>query len=1618
MSRKIVFSSDTGGSGTVKSGFTVPSENKDVRVVAEGLQKAPLKRKFFKDMARETKANSRPVRKIKLNRSIFNPGFQGKPSFRVKTLDEIKSEKQQAKESTRTTAEPNVNDPATVQTIVANNSVDTRKVLKLNSVKKLMLPTIRLTRVSSGKYSRSITKIAAPENGRRIIESEAALRRFKQNEVPSRETDSQPLVMSPIKKRKMSPPESGPQTNRRSVDTSWSIDVDSSVGPDRPPSPPLSLGAQSDDELSIDPEPDTTPDSRVVINSAGEPKENCNEFKTVSMQPNFQCPTSELNSSLVNGDDDKLDVMSIMADDDELFLDDKPRPTLKHSLSEDSVFNLDERKDKHGDLRNFLLLPKEVGSNMKQPVGDLNSSRHMSKAYKIPHINKKMGTMPPDNFVNNFVATRNHHNVNFHHESSRNIRSESTKRHTTGNVPSTTALKGNTVEKVLPPREGQVWEGHSRAKGSCSQEFHGDHYQESRVKPLGDGNGLPMQEQTGLLNQVKVTLEQGNVGQAWKWIKKVDQMKSGTDVRLLEQLLKTCEEISCSNASPDVGDIALSAFELLKRCQGEAKPTDFILVILCLCRCQRIQEAFDRYHIMKVSKKVPQEDVLECFIDDLCKCLVYIPGKIIEVLQDIKMFTLPPGRKLSIVNKCIVSLISSPPKKLREVDAELWNTLLTMLCSPPLRNVQSALQVHNLMEQSKVELSPSVTVPLLKVFQESNSVRALLKLLTSKTCEEVLAKHKPPIDVGGILLSSTVKLQSVEECFSDLLKEGMMPSEDFLHHFIKKASLTKDYNVIYRFFSKCKRSSLSLPLSALKEMLDVLENWDENPDASVEVYTTLRQAKKDRKQPSASAAVRKEDPPKNSDRYVNSGFQKNRCFNFMRTGKCWRGDNCKFAHTSQQSSCHESGHSERGSVGKSQSPKDSDKSVEKPAPMVSQKASSDSRLHTSGSVNSRLANGIEPNTPRIQSPFSPFQYFGSNVLQSRPLFNQCPFNLSLFNQLHNNNPKFQHQFQRNPGHRIHIQPQGQGKQAPRGLGKQPRYGQGKQPPYTHEKRPPHEISLNTPRAQMVQSPAPTFHSSIPKTDKKQLGRSFSWEPTSKFKPNTDNHWAIHPNSRINAGSDNNNNNSGKELPELQHRVEMAVKSKEWQTLYTCYTECKGSNSQPVKSKDLQIFRSGFVNNSSSNIGQNFSAFVEFLSKKNNSGRSSKSSQDVNEVFDQYDIDFIGAVGVSLMQKCQDLKQFEEGYEVLLTLHAHNISYFHSGRNFGAYTMDISPQNVALIAVKLCLGIHQYGGLGAMEVLRASDYALGNKGEHLSQQDEEYRIKVLSQLFLQLWNEDHIPESLEVIQNLNAGPDVIGPMYLKVLNHYVAQSAFDQSFAVVNEMQEKGMELNCPPCQSLYEKFLRHCVTAHKYDHAAETLDDIESKGISMNGEGLQSVLNMLSSAEQDTLAKPLFEKCSDLGIYPTTFCNDTPWLCELGCSYSQVELRLFIQKHLEQIHNHLLFTRTSDQLVTAVKDFQIVLFPRLSAVTSGVKFSDGIQKSLAHCAEVVVRILQQDFNPPLTILEQSGEQFHKKLIVERMSVYRWFNANGHGLEQLVDGQEEYETSSQGSIRSDISELSN
>jgi hypothetical protein len=130
-----------------------------------------------------------------------------------------------------------------------------------------------------------------------------------------------------------------------------------------------------------------------------------------------------------------------------------------------------------------------------------------------------------------------------------------------------------------------------------------------------------------------------------------------------------------------------------------------------------------------------------------------------------------------------------------------------------------------------------------------------------------------------------------------------------------------------------------------------------------------------------------------------------------------------------------------------------------------------------------------------------------------------------------------------------------------------------------------------------------------------------------------------------------------------------------------------------------------------------------------------------------------------------------------------------------------------------------------------------------------------------------------------------------------------------------------------------------------------------------------------------------LGVYPATFSTDSPWLCQLDCGYSQLEMKLLIAQHFKQLYQYLVQNTHGTLSLSALRDFEIALFPRLSGCNVDQKLNEGIQTTMSKNALLIVKVLEEDLNPPLIISDQTREQFHSKFILDSLSLYRWFTAN-------------------------------
>ena len=292
MNRSVIF---TQGSDNVKPNLTVAAQTSDIRVVSENEEKT-VKQRGFRKMAKDststTSGRGRPARRIKLNRSIFNADNATKPTFHVKTLSEIKSGKEALTVSvTSSTAEStgiedSVMDdsssaasasPMPARSVINSPSfTDTRTVIKRENTKSLLVPAIKLKRISN--YTRSSINSRSLYNptqaAQTVVKKETGdgtqpkevprltIRTHHPHVSPMKKRKVSPLrlsiskqqITSPLKKPKFSPirsPEAqaATATGKPPSPPLPSSTPSPSMPLDDPPSPALSLGVQSDDDL-------------------------------------------------------------------------------------------------------------------------------------------------------------------------------------------------------------------------------------------------------------------------------------------------------------------------------------------------------------------------------------------------------------------------------------------------------------------------------------------------------------------------------------------------------------------------------------------------------------------------------------------------------------------------------------------------------------------------------------------------------------------------------------------------------------------------------------------------------------------------------------------------------------------------------------------------------------------------------------------------------------------------------------------------------------------------------------------------------------------------------------------------------------------------------------------------------------------------------------------------------------------------------------------------------------------------------------------------------------------------------------------------------------------------
>ncbi|XP_046849030.1 uncharacterized protein LOC124442586 [Xenia sp. Carnegie-2017] len=452
-------------------------------------------------------------------------------------------------------------------------------------------------------------------------------------------------------------------------------------------------------------------------------------------------------------------------------------------------------------------------------------------------------------------------------------------------------------------------------------------------------------------------------------------------------------------------------------------------------------------------------------------------------------------------------------------------------------------------------------------------------------------------------------------------------------------------------------------------------------------------------------------------------------------------------------------------------------------------------------------------------------------------------------------------------------------------------------------------------------------------DNSKLKRSFSWESSGNHSNTSPVSNPTLPGSRHQSPcNDGNNNKTSFENRQLS--ISKDIESKDWSHLYLTYVELKIQN-KVVLSNALRMFRNSLVKDLSAASG-NFKDFVGFMQKELCSVKSSHSNSSSDKTFDEYDVEFIGMLGVSLLEKCSASKSFNVGYEVLHVLHTYDIVYFNCGKNFGLYNRDISSSSVALLAVKLCLKTDLGNGLAsAFEVLRSSNFATpedGTNREHV-----EYRIKLLQQVFHLLLEKGNISDACQIIEHLNVNTSLTTRLYSDVVDCCTKAHRYDEAFKVVKDMESRSLDLNCQSCQSLYQKFLTKCLSEEKDEDAIAALEEMESRSIMLNALSWQKIMKHAEPNTNEFLINMLFERCKSLAVYTSTFSDESPWLCQLGCGYTLIEVKLIIMEHLKQLQHFL--QRDAQAIIpfSHIKDFEIILSPSLSEGGRTGAFAQGRQ---------------------------------------------------------------------------------
>ena len=398
-----------------------------------------------------------------------------------------------------------------------------------------------------------------------------------------------------------------------------------------------------------------------------------------------------------------------------------------------------------------------------------------------------------------------------------------------------------------------------------------------------------------------------------------------------------------------------------------------------------------------------------------------------------------------------------------------------------------------------------------------------------------------------------------------------------------------------------------------------------------------------------------------------------------------------------------------------------------------------------------------------------------------------------------------------------------------------------------------------------------------------------------------------------------------------HLFQHAGQERAWTELAQVYIEMKTAGVD-IDDNVLQSFISAFTSDSPDNTGGGFDSFLKELQLCLEGMHAvDQPDQSPSVGLDATDQLLVGKLGVELMFLCLRTQRQYEGYAVLHSLHECNINYSQCGGAVGLHKEIMSQNMVALMAVEICLGVVPMQCNSALEVLRGSNYALPTEDLLL-------------------------PEEAEKRQAL----------FHTLHQNFLEENKFDLAYELLQQIGDAN-KFGVGPQKSMYNAFLMSLIAAEELDKALDVLEEMEAYNIPREPENIRALVDGLGNAGRTLHAKKLFLGACDSGVYPASFFGDHPWTVVVRTSFSALEAQLYLEQHLNRLHE---FTEKrllenalyEDEKVNPLR--VVIMTDEAPRLYSGYMANEEI---VCRARYTVLSVLTNDFNPPFSCTTEGND---------------------------------------------------